>query len=169
MHTVENVYMYSLSYNASGQHDSELSSHLRLSCAFELLTQQKEYVPLIREYCFMSDERTILSEIFIEITKCIINREWTGSISIAALSTVLSRPIRLVYPILANEGEAGAYHRSALNQTFEPIRRLSDDQFDTLHILFSSATLGCFESDPANWRPNHFVLLFNPNSTLHNV
>ena len=82
---------------------------------------------------------------------CAINGRYSSSWIIHAASTVVSRPIKSVYPVV--NGPVDGYI-GILNTTFRPKISKSSNEFVIMCTHSNTAT-----SSSNNWAPNHFVPL----------
>ena len=143
----------------------DLARLLRISVVAELLFHHDDYHKNLIEYCKSSDPDFINEEIYQEMRAACRDKSWCGFVSFAALATVLSRPIRLVHPIINVPTLSGYFYNShSWNKTLSPIRTSSQLDMDTIHVLVSGNT-DELRANPAGWRSNHFVLLLDPTTT----
>ena len=146
-----------------GSHSRNTSLRLRIVVVSELLFNKNQYINDIKLYCQSDDPEFIRDEIRSEMRCAAIEFKWCGFVTFAAMATVVSHPIRFIYPISDVPTESGhAYNSHNMNKTLYPMRRGSN--FNTIFIL-CSGNANILALDPPKWKFNHFVLVLDPNAT----
>jgi hypothetical protein len=93
------------------------------------------------------------------VLRILDNRQYTGVLTLAALSSVLMRPIRSIYPHVNDDDQ----YFEILNTTFFPrATDLVTDEDEPLRIMWS----GPEQETSRDWRPNHFVPLLTPKQQI---
>ena len=162
-----------------GKHDAEMSKILRVYSTFELIYKIDEYK--CNQFCkdylkhdnLNLDDQLIIAEIIKEAKWCAQLGEWCGFITFIAIANILRRPIRLVYPIRSNNQNIKLAHdHRVMNRMINPT--VTEPTAQPIYVLACGNAEGLTErgnesgkeggkEGGKDWRPNHFVLLIEPN------
>ena len=131
----------------------ELSiDEIRARCVDELCLNEQYYnTTVIKMRLDLADDESVEQHVL----RILDNAQYAGVLTLAAMSSVLMRPIRSIYPHVNDDDE----YFEILNTTFFP--RTTDPKVEEekqLRIMWS----GPEQEGGRDWRPNHFVPLLTP-------
>ena len=134
---------------------------LRARCIGELSSHEQYYETVKTEMGLdLADDESVQNRVL----RIINNQQYTGVLTIAALSTVIGQPIESIYPSM-NENDP---HCELLNTVFIPrTKQLSASEMP-LRLMWS----GPEKELDRIWRSNHFTLVLSvtaPNSAVENT
>ncbi|CAM4838910.1 unnamed protein product [Rotaria magnacalcarata] len=119
---------------------------LRARCIDELCTHEQYYETINAEMNLdLVDDESVQDHVL----RIINNQQYTGVLTLAALSTVIGQPIESIYPSVNSDDE----YCELLNTVFIPRSKELSSSEMALHIMWS----GTEKEMDRIWRPNHFT------------
>ena len=135
----------------------ELSIHeMRARCVDELCLNEHYYSTIVTEMGLDLVDDESVEEHALRILN---SQQYTGVLTLAALSSVLLRPIVSIYPHINDDDQ----YFEILNTTFVPrTTDLVSEKDEPLRIMWS----GPKPETDRDWRANHFVPLLTPKQQI---